>query len=206
MSARILYVDDEPDIREVAAMALELDADLEVKSVASGAEALDLAATWRPQLILLDVMMPDMDDPATLAELSIGVQTGPPIGAQKGPPLHDGGSQRPPRKLPPNVAAYHLKTGDPIDAARALQFGLVIEIHESSETIARAVAIASAVAERSPTAVRAIKSCTATAVGATADNGLTFERDAITALTETEDSKEGMRAFAEKRPPKFVGS
>lgn len=117
----------------------------------------------------------------------------------------DGGTQRLPRKLPPNVAAYHLMTGDPIDAARALQFGLVVEVLEPSETIGRAVAIASAVAERAPTAVRAIKSCIATAVGATAANGLTLERNAITALTETEDSKEGMRAFAERRPPNFVG-
>jgi enoyl-CoA hydratase len=117
----------------------------------------------------------------------------------------DGGSQRLPRKLPPNVAAYHLMTGEPIDAQRAMQFGLVLEICEPSDTIARAVAIATSISERAPAAVRAIKACIATAVGATADNGLTFERNAITALTETEDSKEGMRAFAEKRPANFVG-
>lgn len=117
----------------------------------------------------------------------------------------DGGSQRLPRKLPPNLASYLLMTGDPIDAARAMQFGLVLEICDPSATIARAIAIASAIAERAPAAIRAIKACIATAVGATADNGLAFERDAITALTMTEDSKEGMRAFAEKRPPNFVG-
>ena len=69
MSARILYVDDEPDIREVAAMAIELDPDLEVRTCESGEEALAIAPDWKPDLILLDVMMPSMDGPATLAAL-----------------------------------------------------------------------------------------------------------------------------------------
>ena len=66
---RILYVDDEADIREVAQLSLELDPDLEVRSCASGAEGLELAAAWRPNLILLDVMMPGMDGPTTFARL-----------------------------------------------------------------------------------------------------------------------------------------
>jgi CheY-like chemotaxis protein len=69
MMARILYVDDEPDIREVAAMSLELDPELEVRTCASGAQAIADAAGWRPDLILLDVMMPSMDGPTTLARL-----------------------------------------------------------------------------------------------------------------------------------------
>lgn len=69
MTLRILYVDDEPDIREVAAMALELDPELEVRTCASGIEALDVAAQWQPDLVLLDFMMPTMDGPATLAAL-----------------------------------------------------------------------------------------------------------------------------------------
>jgi CheY-like chemotaxis protein len=69
MATRILYVDDEDDIREVAAMALELDPGLEVRTCSSGFEALDVAAEWHPQLILLDVMMPSMDGPSTLAKL-----------------------------------------------------------------------------------------------------------------------------------------
>ena len=67
--ARILYVDDEADIREVAAMAIGLDPALEVRTCASGAEALGVAAAWQPDLILLDVMMPQMDGPTTLARL-----------------------------------------------------------------------------------------------------------------------------------------
>lgn len=66
---RILYVDDEADIREVAVLSLELDPELEVRSCASGREALAEAASWQPDLILLDVMMPEMDGPQTLEAL-----------------------------------------------------------------------------------------------------------------------------------------
>jgi len=70
MSAvRILHVDDEPDIREVVDVALGLNPDFEVRACASGAEAVTAAAEWLPFLILLDVMMPGMDGPATLAQL-----------------------------------------------------------------------------------------------------------------------------------------
>jgi two-component system, OmpR family, response regulator len=66
---RILYVDDEPDIRTVARMALETVGRFTVKLCASGAEALGEAPGFAPDLILLDVMMPEMDGPATLAAL-----------------------------------------------------------------------------------------------------------------------------------------
>jgi len=66
---RILYVDDDADIREVAQMSLELDPALEVRTCASGPEAIEAAAEWRPDLILLDVMMPGMDGPTVFARL-----------------------------------------------------------------------------------------------------------------------------------------
>ncbi|PWW01714.1 response regulator receiver domain-containing protein [Hoeflea marina] len=66
---KVLYVDDEDDIREIAVMALELDPDILVKSCESGAEALQAAQAWLPDLILLDVMMPGMDGPETFAKL-----------------------------------------------------------------------------------------------------------------------------------------
>lgn len=70
MSAiRILHVDDEPDIREVVDMSLGLNPDFDVRACASGAEAIAAAAEWLPRLILLDVMMPGMDGPTTLAHL-----------------------------------------------------------------------------------------------------------------------------------------
>ncbi len=76
MSAlRILHVDDEPDIREVVDLSLNLNPDFEVRACASGAEAIAAAAEWSPLLILLDVMMPEMDGPTTLARLRKNPQT-----------------------------------------------------------------------------------------------------------------------------------
>jgi CheY-like chemotaxis protein len=66
---RILHVDDEPDIREVIEIALGLDPAFVLRSCESGVEALATAAYWKPDIILLDVMMPVMDGPATLARL-----------------------------------------------------------------------------------------------------------------------------------------
>ena len=69
MTIRILYVDDEPDIREVACLSLGLDPEFEVRDCAGGAEALEAMRDWRPDLILLDVMMPGMDGPTTFVRL-----------------------------------------------------------------------------------------------------------------------------------------
>ena len=68
---KVLYIDDEPDIREVAVMALELDAGIEACSAASGPEAMAILTgeAFRPDVVLLDVMMPGQDGPAVLAEL-----------------------------------------------------------------------------------------------------------------------------------------
>jgi two-component system OmpR family response regulator len=66
---RILHVDDEPDIREVVELSLGLNPDFEIRSCGSGAEAVAIAAEWSPFIILLDVMMPGMDGPTTLAQL-----------------------------------------------------------------------------------------------------------------------------------------
>ncbi|WP_309092163.1 response regulator [Phenylobacterium sp.] len=65
---KILYVDDEPDIREVATMSLEMDSDLEVRAAGSAEEALEVldAGGWTPDLFLLDVMMPGVDGPTLL--------------------------------------------------------------------------------------------------------------------------------------------
>lgn len=66
---RVLYVEDEQDIRTVARLALEMVGGLEVKICASGEEALREAVAFAPDMILLDVMMPGMDGPTTLHNL-----------------------------------------------------------------------------------------------------------------------------------------
>ena len=66
---RVLYVDDEPDIREIAEMSLGLDPEFEVRTASSGAQAIEIARAWNPAIVLLDVMMPGMDGPETLSRL-----------------------------------------------------------------------------------------------------------------------------------------
>jgi CheY-like chemotaxis protein/HPt (histidine-containing phosphotransfer) domain-containing protein len=66
---RILVVDDEPDIRKVVALSLSRDPAFTVRTCATGQEGIEEAADWLPNLILLDVMMPTLDGPATLALL-----------------------------------------------------------------------------------------------------------------------------------------
>jgi two-component system OmpR family response regulator len=72
---RVLYVDDEPDIREVVELSLGLDPSIWVRSCVSGKEAIAIAAEWPPDIILCDVVMPVMDGPATLARLRQCPQT-----------------------------------------------------------------------------------------------------------------------------------
>lgn len=72
---RLLHIEDEADIREVVELAIALDPVFELRSCESGAEGLAVAAAWRPDMILLDVMMPVMDGPATLAQLHADPET-----------------------------------------------------------------------------------------------------------------------------------
>jgi CheY-like chemotaxis protein len=66
----ILYVEDDPDIQAVAQIALEIVGDLLLCTCSSGREALDaIKGGYVPDLLLLDVMMPEMDGPTTLLEL-----------------------------------------------------------------------------------------------------------------------------------------
>ena len=66
---RIVYADDEADIREIVALALEIDPDFDVMTCDGGEAALELAARWQPHLVLLDHMMPGLDGPGTLIRL-----------------------------------------------------------------------------------------------------------------------------------------
>lgn len=69
MPHKVLIIDDEDDIREVAALSLESIAGWDVVMASSGAQGLARAIEHQPDAILLDVMMPGMDGPSTFREL-----------------------------------------------------------------------------------------------------------------------------------------
>ena len=66
---KVLVVEDNPDIRTIVRAALEMMGGFEVRACESGAEALEAVAQFGPQLMLLDVMMPDLDGPGVLGRL-----------------------------------------------------------------------------------------------------------------------------------------
>src|SRR5262245_3762063 len=67
--SKVLLVDDEPDIRRIAHLSLHRVGKLQVVLATSGAEALDLAPRELPDVVLLDVMMPELDGPSTFQRL-----------------------------------------------------------------------------------------------------------------------------------------
>jgi CheY-like chemotaxis protein len=72
---RILVIDDEDDIREVAQLSLEMVGGWVVLTAGSGSEGIDKAEEEQPDAILLDVMMPDMDGPTTYALMQRSTKT-----------------------------------------------------------------------------------------------------------------------------------
>lgn len=72
---RVLIIDDEDDIREVAALSLEATANWTIFTASSGKEGIRVAAIEKPDAILMDVMMPEMDGPTTFKHLQLNPQT-----------------------------------------------------------------------------------------------------------------------------------
>src|SRR5580692_3007869 len=66
---QIIYAEDESDIREIAKIALEDIGGFNVKYCTNGKEVIETAKHFKPDLLLLDVMMPEMDGPMTLQEI-----------------------------------------------------------------------------------------------------------------------------------------
>jgi CheY-like chemotaxis protein len=66
---RVLIIDDEDDIREVAALSLEATAGWEILTASSGAEGIAVATAQQPDAILMDVMMPGVDGPTTFSKM-----------------------------------------------------------------------------------------------------------------------------------------
>ena len=75
MSKSILIIDDEEDVKDIAQMGLEMAADWNVITASSGKEGLTLAANTQPEVILLDLMMPEWDGKETLQNLKANQST-----------------------------------------------------------------------------------------------------------------------------------
>ena len=73
---KILYIDDDEDLLNVVKLSLEEMGGYSVEICPSGDEGIRVAEEWRPDLIMLDVMMPDMDGPATLKCLKKNLHVG----------------------------------------------------------------------------------------------------------------------------------
>ena len=114
-----------------------------------------------------------------------------------------GGTQRLPRLAGPTLANRMILLGEEIDASEALAAGLVSEVREDPE--ARAMELAEAIAERGPIAERYAKEAVARGMEMTLEQALRYETDLTMILQTTEDRAEGVRAFLEKREPKFDG-
>jgi enoyl-CoA hydratase len=114
-----------------------------------------------------------------------------------------GGTQRLPRAVGKAKAMDLILTGRMMDAAEAERAGLASRIVAPDKLVEEAVAAAQAIAAFSLPSVMAAKEAINRAYEAPLSEGLLFERRAFHAMFATEDQKEGMRAFLEKRAPAF---
>ena len=110
-----------------------------------------------------------------------------------------GGTQRLPRLVGLSNAMELLFTGRRIDAAEALRIGLVSAVYPPEELMPKAAELASAIARQPQIAVRQIKQCVRKGMQADLDTALAFEAGAFGLCFSTEDQKDSMTAFTEKR-------
>jgi enoyl-CoA hydratase/carnithine racemase len=116
-----------------------------------------------------------------------------------------GATQRLPRTLPYNLAAEMLLTGERFGAAKALDIGLVNRVVPSKELMKTALSVAETISDNAPLALRAVKEALLKSYDLPLDQGLRLEGLLRRIIGDTEDAREGVRAFLEKRQPKFTG-
>ena len=102
-------------------------------------------------------------------------------------------------------AALMLYTGDPVDAATALSWGLVSQVHEPGSLLPAAHDLASRIAQRPPIAAQTAKLNLRAAYAMPLESAIQYERDLQTICFATEDAAEGRAAFAQKRTAHFRG-
>ena len=116
-----------------------------------------------------------------------------------------GGTQRLTRTLGKFRAMEIILTGQPITAREAEKHGLVNRVVPVEAYFGEAKKLALQIAQKGPVAVRMAKEAVLKAFDTPLEDGLQFERRNFYLLFSTEDMREGMRAFVEKRPPDFKG-
>ncbi len=114
-----------------------------------------------------------------------------------------GGTQRLPRTISSSYAMEMMFTGKTIDAQEALRIGLVSKVVPPEELMDAAMELAQTICERAPLAVRGVKECVMRCAHMPLEEALRYEASMRDYLRYTEDSKEGPRAFAEKRKAEF---
>jgi enoyl-CoA hydratase/carnithine racemase len=117
--------------------------------------------------------------------------------------LHGFGAMRLPLTVPMSVAMEMLLTGERIDARRALEVGLVSRVVEPAALLPAAMQIADRIGQNGPLAIRITKELAWRARHSHPDDMLRFYAAVTALIHETEDAREGPRAFAEKRTPVF---
>jgi enoyl-CoA hydratase len=116
-----------------------------------------------------------------------------------------GGLFRLGRKLPLNIAMELALTGDPITAEVAHHHGLVNRLVEPGQALDAAIALAEQVCANAPLAVRASRRVIVEATHAPDEIGWKMSVEAMAAAVQSEDFREGVTAFIEKRPPRWKG-
>ncbi|HEX9833721.1 MAG TPA: enoyl-CoA hydratase-related protein [Mycobacterium sp.] len=128
-----------------------------------------------------------------LPEVTVGLMAG------------GGGAIRLPVDMPPKIAFRMLLTGKPIDAAEALQHGLINEVVDPEDVLASAVTLAEEIVAAAPLAVEASLRVARTSLALRDEaNAWCISDDTMEAVFDTEDAREGMRAFRDKRQPKWM--
>ncbi len=116
-----------------------------------------------------------------------------------------GGTQNLPRLIGPNRAKELIFSGKQLTAQQAHEWGLVNEVTPADELMPRAMELARVIARNGTLAVSAAKEAIVSGLGMTKENGLRLEGVLFGLLFDSDDQKEGMRAFVEKRPAAFKG-
>jgi enoyl-CoA hydratase len=143
--------------------------------------------------LLADVVIASDDARFGQPEIKLGILPG------------DGATQRLTRQVGKYLAMKMILSGDPITSEEAFHAGLVTEIVPAAQCVERALDLAETIASRSPVALRLAKDAVLASYETFLTEGLRTERRNIAHAFLTEDQKEGMAAFFEKRPARFKG-